>query len=187
MKAGVVFVAVVSAAFTSAVSATVPAVHPPITGVSHIAVYAADLAKSERFYVHDLGGVKGDDPESDNGVRYYFAPTQFVEVLPLPAGRASINRLDHVAFTTTDAKGLRAYLASKQIPVPAPLQNGRDGSQWERVGASGNASKAWSGAQSETRGGSMWKWAAILEPELATQRRDWSILESKRTQQRSDR
>jgi catechol 2,3-dioxygenase-like lactoylglutathione lyase family enzyme len=135
-------------------------VHPPITGVSHIAVYASSPAKSERFYVHDLGGVKGNDPENEKGVRYYFASTQFVEVLPLPSGRApasgaapasglasalgdappsglatisSINRLDHVAFTTTDARGLRSYLASKQIPVPKQVEAGRDGSQWFAV------------------------------------------------------
>src|ERR1700730_5672676 len=66
-----------------AAAATPP--RPPITGVSHIAVYAAAPAKSERFYVHDLGGVKGNDPENAKGVRYYFAPPQFVEVLPLPA------------------------------------------------------------------------------------------------------
>lgn len=126
-----------------AAAATPP--RPPITGVSHIAVYAAAPAKSERFYVHDLGGVKGNDPENTKGVRYYFAPTQFVEVLPLPAStvppartpdlqpalvadRASINRLDHVAFTTTDAQGLLAYLAAKQIPVPHQVETGRDGS-----------------------------------------------------------
>ena len=144
----------------SVASAATPP-RPPITGVSHIAVYAAAPAKSERFYVHDLGGVKGSDPENAKGVRYYFAPTQFVEVLPLPAnapspasgrtpglqpalasGRtsglqpappadpASINRLDHVAFTTTDAQGLLAYLAAKQIPVPHEVQTGRDGSYW---------------------------------------------------------
>ena len=43
---------------------------------------------------------------------------------------ASINRLDHVAFTTTDAQGLLAYLAAKQIPVPHEVKTGRDGSFW---------------------------------------------------------
>ena len=133
----------------SVAAAATPA-RPPITGVSHIAVYAAAPAKSERFYVHDLGGVKGSDPENAKGVRYYFAPTQFVEVLPLPASaaspagpptaspggpasasaRAPINRLDHLAFTTTDAHGLLAYLAAKQIPVPDQVKTGRDGSFW---------------------------------------------------------
>jgi catechol 2,3-dioxygenase-like lactoylglutathione lyase family enzyme len=103
---------------------------PPITGVSHIAVYASDPTKSERFYVHDLGAVKGEDPENPRGVRYYFASTQFVEVLPLPAGPASINRLDHVAFVTADAPGLLDYLRSRNIAVPTGVQQGRDGSRW---------------------------------------------------------
>lgn len=158
------YVVMVSAIASVAAAAAPP--RPPITGVSHIAVYAAAPAKSERFYVHDLGGVKGSDPENAKGVRYYFAPTQFVEVLPLPASalppaapsawppaarpagpavasvrtpgpqpaplanRAAINRLDHVAFTTTDAQGLLAYLAAKQIPVPQKVETGRDGSFW---------------------------------------------------------
>jgi catechol 2,3-dioxygenase-like lactoylglutathione lyase family enzyme len=119
----------VSAICSSVALAATPA-RPPITGVSHIAVYASDRTKSEHFYVHDLGGVKGEDPENPRGVRYYFAPTQFVEVLPLPAGPASINRLDHIAFITTDAQGLLDYLRSKNIAVPAWVEQGRDGSRW---------------------------------------------------------
>ena len=106
---------------------------PAITGVSHIAVYAADPAKSERFYVHDLGAIAAPDPEAPNGHRYYFAPTQFVEVLPLPAGPPSINRLDHVAFTTTDASQLRKELAGQKIKVPRDVEHGTDGSRWFRV------------------------------------------------------
>src|SRR5262249_12574559 len=106
---------------------------PAITGVSHIAVYAADPAKSERFYVHDLGAVAAADPESPTGHRYYFAPTQFVEVLPLPAVPPTINRLDHVAFTTTDATQLRKSLAAQKIKVPKAVEHGNDGSQWFRV------------------------------------------------------
>ena len=103
---------------------------PAITGISHIAVYAADPARSERFYVHDLGAVKGEDPENPNGVRYYFSSTQFVEVLPLPQGPPSINRLDHVAFTTTDIQALRTYLVSSKVTVPQAIQKGSDGSRW---------------------------------------------------------
>ena len=114
---------------TSTASVAEPA-RPPIMGVSHIAVYAADAAKSERFYVHDLGAAKGEDPENPRGARYYFAPTQFVEVLPLPAGSPSINRLDHVAFITTNAERLLTYLSRKRIVVPKGLQRGSDGSSW---------------------------------------------------------
>ncbi len=103
---------------------------PPITAVSHIALYAADSAKSERFYVHDLGAFKGEDPENADGVRYYFSPTQYVEVLPLPRGNTSINRLDHIAFATPDAEGLRLYLAGQRIAVPRQVARGRDGSAW---------------------------------------------------------
>jgi len=111
-------------------SAAAASARAQITGVSHIAVYAADPAKTERFYVHDLGAVKGDDPENSTGTRYYFAPAQFVEVLPIPSGPISINRLDHVAFTTTDAQALRNYLAANKIAVPRRLEQGRDGSRW---------------------------------------------------------
>jgi catechol 2,3-dioxygenase-like lactoylglutathione lyase family enzyme len=106
---------------------------PPITGVSHIALLAADPARSEHFYVHDLGGVKGDDPERNDGARYYFSSSQFVEVLPLPPGKASINRLDHVAFATTDAARLRDFLAARGIGVPPRVSHGRDGAAWFSV------------------------------------------------------
>jgi catechol 2,3-dioxygenase-like lactoylglutathione lyase family enzyme len=131
MKYAVSLIAAASVASVVASAAT-PA-RAAITGVSHIAVYAADARKTERFYVHDLGAVRRADPENSRGVRYYFAPTQFVEVLPLPPGPASINRLDHIAFATADAQGLRDYLSSKQITVPKQLEKGSDGSQWFEV------------------------------------------------------
>lgn len=103
---------------------------PPITGVSHLSVYSADLGKTEAFYLHNLGALKAADPENPKGVRYYFSPTQFVEVLPLPQGPASINRLDHVAFVTADAEGLRSYMGAHGVAVPASVENGSDGSKW---------------------------------------------------------
>jgi catechol 2,3-dioxygenase-like lactoylglutathione lyase family enzyme len=123
------------AASTMGVGAALAATpqRPAITGVSHIAVYAADAAKSERFYVHDLGGVKRDDPESARGVRYFFGTTQFVEVLPLPEGASSINRLDHVAFSTADAEQLRGYLAARKVTVPERVTTASDGSRWFEV------------------------------------------------------
>lgn len=119
-----------AAIFGSAVVLAASPSRPPLTSVSHLAVYAADPAKSEAFYVHDLGAVKAPDPESPTGARYYFSPTQFVEVLPLPAGYGSINRLDHVAFDTADADAMRQYLKSKGVKVPAKVETGGDGSRW---------------------------------------------------------
>jgi hypothetical protein len=43
---------------------------PPITGISHISIYSADLRKSEAFYMHNLGAFKEEDPENSQGVRY---------------------------------------------------------------------------------------------------------------------
>ena len=107
-------------------------VRPPITSVSHLSVYASDAAKTEHFYVHDLGAVKMPDPENAQGARYYFSPTQFVEVLPLPAN-SGLNRADHIAFNTADAEGMRRYLASKKIAVPKAVTKGADGSLWFHV------------------------------------------------------
>jgi catechol 2,3-dioxygenase-like lactoylglutathione lyase family enzyme len=77
-----------------------------------------------------LGAFKGTDPENSQGVRYYFSPTQFVEVLPLPQGYTSINRLDHVAFVTSDVEALKAYFGAHGILVPAAVQSGSDKSRW---------------------------------------------------------
>jgi catechol 2,3-dioxygenase-like lactoylglutathione lyase family enzyme len=105
---------------------------PPLTSVSHLSVYASDAVKAEHFYVHDLGAVKRPDLENAQGARYYFSPMQFVEVLPLPAG-AGPNRMDHIAFNTADAEGMRKYLASKKIVVPKVVNKGADASLWFQV------------------------------------------------------
>jgi catechol 2,3-dioxygenase-like lactoylglutathione lyase family enzyme len=117
------------------VLATVPAVaapaRPAITSVSHLSVYAADMAKSDDFYVKNLGAVKRDDPENAKGVRYYFNSLQFVEVLPLPEKQADPkNRLDHMAYDTADVKALKAYLVASHVKVKDRIHKGSDGSSW---------------------------------------------------------
>ncbi len=105
---------------------------PPITSISHIATYAADMQATERYYVESIGAVRAPDPEDPRGVRYMLSATQFVEVLPLPAN-AGINRLDHTAWNTTDAEGLRAYLAAKGWKTPSHITKLADGSRTFRV------------------------------------------------------
>lgn len=114
---------------------------PKITSLSHLAVYTTDAAKAEHFYVQDLGATKGADPENPAGARYYFTAAQFIEVLPVP-GRggsvqgsqtvmqvipASINRLDHVAYNTSDAETLRKYLGAHGVEVPSAVTKASDG------------------------------------------------------------
>ena len=101
---------------------------PSILGVSHIAVYAADTSVTEHYYTHVLGATKAPDPENPKGARYFFSEDQFVEVLPLPAD-AGKNRLDHIAFTTSDAETLRAYLGAKGWHVPPAVTMDKGGSR----------------------------------------------------------
>jgi catechol 2,3-dioxygenase-like lactoylglutathione lyase family enzyme len=106
-----------------------PEKRPPITGISHMCVFSSDANAAEHFYAHILGAVKGADPQDSNGTRYYFSPTQFVEVLPLPAEH-SISRMACVAYSTSDAEGLLRYLGAHGGVGLGELRTGSDGSRW---------------------------------------------------------
>lgn len=115
--------------FTVAATVAVAQTRPPITGISHIAVYTSNAAAADHYYVHDIGLKKGPDPENPAGVRYYVNPRQFVEVLPLPANAGNA-RLDHIGYITSNAEALRKYLADRHYAVPAHLERASDGSCW---------------------------------------------------------
>jgi len=106
---------------------------PAITGISHMCVYAADMAASDHFYDHVLGAVKGADPRNPAaGVIYSFSPTQFVEVLPLPAEH-TLSRIHCVAFSTSDAVALHNYMLGQGIRNVGDVQLAADGSHWFNV------------------------------------------------------
>jgi catechol 2,3-dioxygenase-like lactoylglutathione lyase family enzyme len=109
-----------------------PPARPKITGISHLAVYTSDPAATERYYTVIVGAAKLPDPENPQGARYALSPIQFIEVLPLPAGQG-VNRLDHAAFNTESADGMRRYLAAKGWKTPAHVVKGSDGSRWFEV------------------------------------------------------
>jgi catechol 2,3-dioxygenase-like lactoylglutathione lyase family enzyme len=117
--------------FLSAAAQGAP-VRPKITGISHLAVYTSDAAATDHFYRVIVGAEKKADPENPQGVRYMLSPTQFIEVLPLPAD-AGINRLDHTAWNTTNAEAMRRYLAAKGWKTPEKVERGEDGSRWFEV------------------------------------------------------
>lgn len=116
-------------ASVSAVRGPAQQQRPPITGISHMCVYAQDMAASDDFYARDLGATRGPDPQNPAGARYYFSATQFVEVLPLPAG-ATISRMACVAYNTSDAAGLLKYLQARGVESASKLHTSPDGSQW---------------------------------------------------------
>lgn len=125
------YAAALSLTVMVALPAAAAPVRPPLTSVSHLAIYTANMAATDQFFTHDLGAAKRDDPEDAKGARYYFNPIQFVEVLPLPAkDTESKNRMDHMAYNTTDVKAMKRYLAAHDIKAPGGIHKGSDGSQW---------------------------------------------------------
>jgi len=115
-----------------AADASAAPARPKITGISHLAVYTSNPAATDHYYREVIGLVKLPDPENPQGVRYALSDTQFVEVLPLPAGQG-INRLDHAAFNTENAEKLREYLAANHWKTPDTVEKGSDGSSWFEV------------------------------------------------------
>lgn len=109
-----------------------PISRPKITGISHLAVYTSDPAATDHYYREIIGAAKLPDPETPKGIRYAVSPTQYIEVLPLPPG-AGVNRLDHSAWNTEDAEGMRRYLGAKAWKVPPRVEKGADGSRWFAV------------------------------------------------------
>jgi len=107
---------------------------PKITGDSHLSVYTSDAAKTDAFYTHDLGAQKQSDPQNPAGVRYYFSPVQFIEVLPLQGPITQISRFDHAAYNVSDADAMRRYLISRGIEIPgSTITDGSDGSKYFEV------------------------------------------------------
>lgn len=114
---------------TALIGAKTPEPRPAITGISHLAVYSRDMAKSEHFYTHVLGARKGMDPENAAGVRFYFSSRQFVEVLPAPTGHGA-SMLAHAAYLTTDAARLRSWLVAQGMTELGPVRGGAGGDRW---------------------------------------------------------
>jgi catechol 2,3-dioxygenase-like lactoylglutathione lyase family enzyme len=103
---------------------------PAITGISHMCVLAHDQAASTDFYGRILGATKAPDPQDSAGTRFYFSPTQFVEVLPLPANHSGLSRISCVAFNTDDSSALRSYLIAHGVSSASPLKTAKDGTHW---------------------------------------------------------
>ena len=117
------------AAFTAAATAQTAPPMPKITGISHLAVYTSNPSATEHYYREIIGLVKEPDAENPLGVRYMVNATQYVEVLPLPPG-SGINRMDHTAYNTSSAEGMRKYLAAKGWKTPDKVMHGSEGSRW---------------------------------------------------------
>ena len=102
---------------------------PPITGLAHVALWAKDVAQSRAFYKDLLGyGEPFDLKNTDGSLALTFIKInerQYIELFP--EREAGSDRLHHISIETTDAEGLRRYLASRGIPVPERVPKGRIG------------------------------------------------------------
>jgi lactoylglutathione lyase len=102
---------------------------PRVLGISHMAVYVSDLEKARRFYEDFLGYAEPFDLKRDDGsVRIAYLKInedQYIELFtdkPTQPGQ-----LNHIAFYTDSAEGMRAYLAAHGVKTPENVSKGKIG------------------------------------------------------------
>jgi catechol 2,3-dioxygenase-like lactoylglutathione lyase family enzyme len=103
-----------------------PAPRPAITGISHVTLFADDIPKSQVFYTSLLGWDQQPAGAAQSGVRFYANHSQYIELVS-PPQPGMVDRLDHVAFATTDAEALRKYLGANGVAVPDAVNVAPDG------------------------------------------------------------
>lgn len=96
---------------------------PPITGIAYVRIYARDPAASHRFYTKELLLPEANCPVADCA-RYQVGKDQYVEVVK--ADQQS-DGMQVIGFRTSDAEGLRRYLAAHHVTVPASVGKQKDG------------------------------------------------------------
>jgi catechol 2,3-dioxygenase-like lactoylglutathione lyase family enzyme len=100
-----------------------PARRPPITGIEYVRIEAKDPAASRRFYAEELRLPEVPCPVPDCA-RYQVGKDQYIEVVH---ATHDSDGMQVIAFRTTDAEGLRRYLAARHVPVPQSVDPRADG------------------------------------------------------------
>jgi lactoylglutathione lyase len=101
---------------------------PKILGVSHMAIYESDLAKARHFYEDFLGfgepyALKRKNGTDDRIAFIKINDYQYIELFAEPPKQDG--HLNHIAFYTDDAEGMRQYLASQGVAVPEKVGKGQ--------------------------------------------------------------
>jgi lactoylglutathione lyase len=109
-------------------AATKP-VRPRILGVAHMALFVSDLEKARAFYEAFLGY---EEPyilkREDGSVRVAFIKINESQYLEIFTDSPKLEgHLNHIAFLTDSAEGMRAYLALRGVSVPDKVTKGRIG------------------------------------------------------------
>lgn len=102
---------------------------PRILGISHMALYVSDLEKARAFYEDFLGfqepyTLKREDG-TDHIVFIKINEDQYIELFAEDPEQDG--HLNHIAFFTESAEGMRNYLATKGIKVPEKVGRGKIG------------------------------------------------------------
>lgn len=104
---------------------------PPIIGVANIGLRTDDLKGAEDFYGNELGLQKAFSVLKPEGgvLSAYFKVNdhQYIEIYP-DLKNPKEDRLDHIAFETTDVQKLRDYMASRGVKFSDKLEKAPDGS-----------------------------------------------------------
>ena len=102
---------------------------PRLSGVAHMAVFVCDVEKARAFYRDLLGFEEPYDLKNADGslsmTFFKVNEDQYIEVFP--GLKPEQDRLNHIAFATDDAAGLRAFLAERGVKVPAAVHKVRIG------------------------------------------------------------
>ncbi len=101
---------------------------PAITGISHVTLYADNIAAARQFYSGLLGWQGVPESGSEPGTRFYPNHAQYVELLAPPV-QGQMRRLDLVGFATSNVESLRKFLAGNGYAVPAAVTVESNGSR----------------------------------------------------------
>src|ERR1035437_9743588 len=99
------------------IAASAPTPRQATTGISRVTLFADDIPKSAQFYGGLLGWKQLPATPTSSGTRFYANHSQYSELVSPPAPSLA-NRLDIVAFSTTDAETWRKYLGANGVIAP---------------------------------------------------------------------
>jgi catechol 2,3-dioxygenase-like lactoylglutathione lyase family enzyme len=104
---------------------------PKITGIANFAAKVDNLEEARKFYKGVVGFEEAftttDPAVAGDLIAFKVNDRQFVEISPTLQGDE--DRLIRIGFETADARGLRDYLASKGVEVPARVDTDANGNR----------------------------------------------------------
>ena len=100
---------------------------PRVLGVAHMALYVSDLQAARAFYKDFLGFAEPFVLKRDDGSdRIAFIKINDQQYIELFADAPKQDgHLNHIAFYTDSAEGLRQYLVTRGVKVPDSVGKGR--------------------------------------------------------------